>query len=285
MHSALADGQAAHAGPESISDLLVLWQNPTDRRFVPIGVFRFDGTVYSFAYTRAAADVTAFRPLPGLPNLRQRYTSARIPAVFSQRVMSPSRIDFDDYVRGLGLDPSSATPWEQIVQSGGTRAGDTLQFMQMPRVENGRARARFFANGVKHIPKGPLAVSGRKITVSAAQHEQALTALGPGDQTRLVREDHNPADPWACLITTVPSTGGSDSARANNRVMPLGWVPRVLSRDIHELLAFGPISCSVVRVGPHGSPSHQRLVLDLNHPAPNGFQFDPSGQWQALADW
>ena len=286
MQSATAD-EAALQPPSFVNSLLVLWQDPSNRRFVPIGRFTFDGEAYSFAYTRAAANLTAFRPLPGMPDVRRRYTSVRIPALFNQRVMSSSRNDFANYARGIGLDPATATPWEQIVHSGGTRAGDTLQFMPLPIVDAGRARARFFANGVKYVPTAKLASNGRTLLVSKEEHEQAIRALKPGDRLRLMREDNNPVDQYACLIASGlpnPEPGSVLTPAKHDQPLPLGWVPRVLSEDIWSLLQGTQVSCSVIRVGPPGAPSHQRIVLDLDHPAPPGFRFDARGDWRPLVD-
>src|SRR5574338_1182751 len=175
-------------------ELLVLWQHPLTRAIVPIGRLGFDGATYTFGYTQAAAAITDLRPLPGLPDLNRRYSSARFPAVFGQRVMEATRPDYDTYMRTLGLDPSRSTPWEQIVNSGGRRTGDTLQFMELPIVENGRAHARFLANGVRHIPGHTRVVGGRSRHVTPAEHEAALSSLTVGSTVDVEREDGNPED-------------------------------------------------------------------------------------------
>lgn len=200
-------------------DLLVLWQHPTTREIVPIG--RFSRTVdgYSFVYTRAAAAVDGFRPLPGLNQLDQRYQSAQIPAVFNQRVMSPERPDYREYLATLGLS-AQATPWEQIVRSGGGRAGDTLRFMPVPTVTEGRAAVRFLANGMRHIPDAPHQLPGRRAHVARSEQEAALLELSSGDQVLLEAEYENPEDPQAILLTS----GG----------VPLGWVPRALSSSLRS---------------------------------------------------
>lgn len=268
MRSAsVLDRHASTVVPE-VRDLIVLWQHPETREIVPIGRFAHDGETYSFAYTRAAATIDGFRPLPGLDDLRQRFVSNRIPSVFGQRVMEPDRPDYEEYLQTIGLDPAHATPWEQIVNSGGTRAGDTLQFMQVPTVGNGRARARFLVNGVRHVPDTSRTVGGRRVTVSAEQHETALRGLAPGDTVWVEAEEGNPTDACAALITT--------------EGVPVGWVPRALSASMRELIASGPPSATVVRVGEPGTPPHLRLVLDVDTAAPYGFQFDRDGLWEPL---
>ena len=101
--AAVLDRVEAAASGQDTDDLLVLWQRPSTREIVPIGRFSRTANGYSFVYTRAAAEKRDFRPLLGLPDLHQRYDSQQIPAVFSQRVMSPSRSDYGKYLAMLGL--------------------------------------------------------------------------------------------------------------------------------------------------------------------------------------
>jgi hypothetical protein len=268
MHSAtVLDRAASITDTPHVRDLLVLWQHPETREIVPIGRFTYDGDTYSFAYTRAVLTIRAFRPLPGL-DLGGHYVSHRLPAVFRQRVMETHRPDYAKYLRTLGLDPASATPWEQIVHSGGTRAGDTLQFMQVPTVIDGRAHARFLANGLRHIPDVDHIVSGRTVRVSPDVHEAALTRLAPGDAVLVEPEDGNPIDACSALVTAAET--------------PLGWVPKALSASIRELMESGPITATVVRIEAPGTPPHLRLVLDVDVPAPRGFRFDRDGRWEPL---
>ncbi len=269
MRSTSVLDRSSSADAPQARDLLVLWQHPETREIIPIGRFGHDGDTYTFAYTRAAADVKGFRPLPGLGDLSRRYVTDRIPAVFDQRVMESDRPDYAEYLASLGLDPADATPWEQIVESGGARAGDTLQFMQVPTVVDGRARARFFANGVRHIADGNRVVGGRSFHVTAEDHEVALRSLSMGDVVLIEIEDDNPADVCACLITT-------DG-------VPVGWVPRALSASVRRLLEAGHVFAVVARIGDPGTPSHLRLVLNLSVEAPSDFQFDVYGRWEPLA--
>ena len=210
--AAVLDRVEAAASGQDTDDLLVLWQRPSTREIVPIGRFSRTANGYSFVYTRAAAEKRDFRPLLGLPDLHQRYDSQQIPAVFSQRVMSPSRSDYGKYLAMLGLsEQEQVTPWEQIVHSGGRRVGDTLQFMRVPVVRDGRAIACFLANGVRHIPGDVLRLPGRKVRVTREQQEAALEKLRAGDLVLLEPEQGNPEDDHAILVTS----GG----------VPLGWVP------------------------------------------------------------
>lgn len=247
-------------------DLLVMWQHPDSHEIIPIGRFSHKGGRYSFAYTVAAAEISGFRPLPGLEDIHHRYESDQIPAVFDQRVMSSERPDYADYLGSIGLD--AATPWEQIVESGGRRAGDTLQFMQLPTVAEEHARSRFLANGVSHIPEAIRHLPGRNVLVSREEQEVALQSLHVGDRVQLEAELDNPQDPYAVLLTV----GG----------VPVGWVPRAMSASVRELLDVEPREAVVYRVNGPGAPFHLRLALDLDTSAPAGFVFDRDGRWEPL---
>ena len=251
-----------------VQELLVLWQHPVSREILPVGRLSFDGTTYAFDYTVAASRIESFRALSGLGALGEHTESDLLPAIFGQRVMDPARPDFPAYVGTLGLTEANATPWEQILESGGGRAGDTLQFMEMPVVQRGRARSRFFANGVRHIPRHVAVIDGCTVVTSEAEHERALQSLAPGDTVSVVAEEDNRVDSEAALVTASGT--------------PIGWVPRLLAPSFRRLLAFGPVELSVVRRNGPESPPHLRLVLELDSVAPSGFTFDPVGDWTRL---
>jgi len=270
MHSTGLLDRRADLRPPDVRELLVLWQHPGTREFVPIGRFGYDGSTYSFAYTRAAAALTDFRPLPTFRDLDRSYVLERMPTIFAQRVMSAGRPDFGDYARSLGLEPGRTTPWEQIVRSGGVRAGDTLQFMEVPDIQAGRVGARFFVNGLRYIPDRERDVGGRRMQVSLEQQEAALDRLAPGDLLTVEAEDGNKSDPCATLVT---SEG-----------VPLGWVPRLMAPSFRELLSSSDLTAAVVRVGGSLAPSHSRVVAELDVAAPPGFRFDRDDRWQPLVN-
>ncbi|MFH8250521.1 hypothetical protein ACH3VR_09180 [Microbacterium sp. B2969] len=263
----LLEASASSVDPPA-QELLVLWQHPLSREILPVGRLSFNGTTYGFDYTVAASRIEGFRALSGLGMLGQHTDSALLPAIFRQRVMEPTRPDFAAYVGTLGLSAADATPWEQILESGGGRAGDTLQFMEMPVVRGGYARARFFANGVRHIPGHVAVIAGHTLVTSEENHEHALQSLAPGDIVSVVAEEANKVDSQAALVTASGT--------------PIGWVPRLLAPAFRRLLSSRPVELSVVRRNGPESPSHLRLVLELNAAAPSGFTFDPAGDWNAI---
>lgn len=271
MPSQLTLDRAA-AADRRVTELLVLWQHHETRELVPIGRFSNTGSTYTFWYTRAAADISDFRPLPGFNDLHQRYESERMPALLAQRVMHRERPDYASYVTSLGLDPELATPWEQIVESGGHREGDTLQFMELPSVHNGVASARFFVNGIRHIASGPTrSIRGRTAVATLDAHEIALRSLVAGSTLVAAPEDGNHVDPNAVIVISHDD-------------VPLGWVPRALSSSIRELAVDGDVPLTVVRTGRPDGPVHQRLVVEMSVPVDQSFQFDREGRWEPLSN-
>ncbi|WP_212732935.1 hypothetical protein, partial [Vibrio cholerae] len=124
----------------------------------------------------------------------------------------------------------------------------------------------FLVNGVRHVPHNELIIDGTDASVTEYQHELALGSLTPGMQVELVPQENNKYDICATLVTSSS--------------IPLGWVPRVLSASVRELLEHGAVSTTVVRINGPDSPAHLRLVLDLDLPAPEGFLFDRDGLWE-----
>lgn len=269
MQSAiLLERRTPLASDSEVSDLLVLWQHPRTRAIVPIGRFSRTGDSFVFAYTRAAGAVAGFRPLLGLGDLHGTYRGTKIPAVFNQRVMSPDRPDYEDYIAALGLTAERATPWEQIVESGGRRAGDTLQFMPVPLVNSGWLHTRFLANGVSHISEGSRQLSDRVVSVAKKEQERALSSLMADDAVLLEPEFANAKDPNAIVLT---SEG-----------VPLGWVPYALSASLRPLAERGDCWARVHRINGPRTPDHLRLVLNLDIPVPDDFVLDPEGNWEPI---
>lgn len=269
MHSVLLESPLVPATKTSRT-LLVLWRHPATREILPIGrLVRNASSGYTFNYTKATEDIHDFRPLAGLPSLTTRYESIELHPVFAQRVMGSGREDFGDYVRNLGLTEEQATPWEQIVHSGGHRAGDTLQFMEEPRILGGRLTSRFLVNGVRHIPDDTLYTSSGSHSISHDELETALAGVEIGDQLQFVPEIGNDTD--------------GDAMLAFAGDVPVGWAPRILSSSLRELSKDGSIYGEICHIGdPLGSP-RLRLTVDLNVGVPPGFQLDRLGRWEPRA--
>lgn len=251
-------------------DLLVLWQHPETRSFSVVGRLQFDGADYAFHYTRSAELVSGFRTLPGLRDLHTRYRSHTLFPVFAQRVMSSTRPNSEAYLSQLGLSPESATPWEQIVRSGGYHYGDTLQLLAVPTISNDHAQAVFLTHGMRHIsrPGNALHFDGKDLTVAADEQSRALNGLQSGSPLSLIPENRNPKNRDALLI-------------ASKEGIPLGYVPDVLVESLHRI---NQPQLTVKRINGPDAPWHLRLVVKLDTPVASSFSFDPNGMWERIGD-
>ncbi len=101
--------------------LFVSWRDPEVGSIHPIGrlVRRSaqDGESYSFAYLKNAERLERFDPLPGLPQLHERYDSQVLFPVFANRVMPRSRPDYDMLASRVDL-AGDADPFEVLARSG-----------------------------------------------------------------------------------------------------------------------------------------------------------------------
>lgn len=193
--------------------LLVVWQNPFTRRFVSVAQLTHlaDGR-FAFRYLPAAKQSEEFYPLLEYPDLDQTYLSDELPVFFANRVMSPNRSNYRQYLRWLGLsdaDPGSI-PVEVLARTGGGRATDTFHIVDQPVRGEAAFMSRFFVSGIRHVEPsatGPAVVRA-------------------GDRLELRRQPDNVTNPRAVIIDV-------------ENGQQLGWVPDWLCGEVSELLDAG----------------------------------------------
>ncbi|MBP2364646.1 HIRAN domain-containing protein [Pseudonocardia parietis] len=243
----------ADAG-RSAGALIVAWQHPDSRLISPVGRLEHGpGLHYRFRYLRSAREVADFQPFLSFPEWSGDYRSENLFPVFSQRIMSPRRPDFPEYLRQLHLD-GNATPWEQLARSEGRRHGDTVQVFPIPSVElDGTSSCCFLAHGVRHVTGG------------------MLPPLTQGDLLQLRAEPTNPVDPAAQLIR---SENGTD----------LGYVPALMLEHFAALRSAGPVSLRVEHVNGPEAPAHLRLLVRLEGMTPRDYVPMSSPGWAVWSD-
>jgi hypothetical protein len=218
--------------------MAVAWQHPEERGVSPVGLLEYDGTVHRFRYLRVAADLQGFRPFIGFPDLSKCYRSRDLFPLFAQRVMSPRRPDYSEYLQSLDLS-DGATTWEKLARTEGKLASDTIQLVPEPTVrEDGSTLGRFLVAGVRWQLK------------DAVERERVLEAIQAGDRLRLVDEPTNEKNPRAILTTT-------------NADLAVGWVPDMLLDYVHTVKDHGAHDVTVVHRNGPNAPSHMRLLVEL----------------------
>lgn len=236
----------------STGSLIVAWQHPESRLIAPVGLLEHGSEdVYRFRYLRRAADLPGFQPFLTFPELERTYTSARLFPLFTQRIMSPRRPDFSQYLRQLHLD-EDASPWEQLARSEGRRTGDTVQVFPIPVVRaDGSTTCRFLVHGIRHVTGG------------------YLPLLAPGDDVVLRDDPSNPVNPAAVMVCTCHGES-------------LGYVPDLLLDYLRVAQAFGPVALHVEHVNGPEAPPHLRLLLRMDAQVPDGYQPMTGPGWETF---
>ncbi len=73
----------------SLGRLVVAWQNPEDRRIVPVGMLEHGPDGYRFRYLRRALRTPGFRPFLSFPEWYGDYRSEWLFPLFAQRIQIP----------------------------------------------------------------------------------------------------------------------------------------------------------------------------------------------------
>lgn len=192
--------------------LLVVWQDPLNRRFQTVGQLDYlDDGEYVFKYLEGARSERFF-PLDEYPDLDHVYESSTLPVFFANRVMSSERPAYSQYLSWLGLEgmAGSDVPVEVLARTGGGRATDTFHLVDSPTMGDGRFESRFFVSGLRYVTDG-IARAGE---------------LSEGEELELVPEPNNPINPRAMLVT--------NKSRAQ-----IGWVPDWLCHEVSRLADAG----------------------------------------------
>jgi hypothetical protein len=235
--------------------LAVAWQHPLNRSIDAVGLLNRGSAGFSFSYLRSAIKVADFRPFLSLPDLNRRYESPILFPMFAQRVMRPSRPDFDRYLRSLGL-ADGASEWAILGRSQGQREGDGIQVFAEPDVDEiGNTNVTFFVSGLRHR----LAAEPR---VGAA-----LDALAPGDRLVLVDDPDNPVDSRALLV-------------AERTGLALAWIPAVLLPYVQTVRPLGEPEITVAGISGPDVPPGYRLLVTLRGSVPAGYQPFSGPAWE-----
>lgn len=222
--------------------LYVAWRDPASRRIVPVGRLRrieqpFEGYEFVCIEEARAAAQRGFRPFMAFPELDEVYRSEELPAFFKNRVMSPSRPDYEEYVESLALTRATAEPMTLLGLGNGLRVTDQLEVFPEPMVdaEAGVVTTRFLVRGVERIPGA----------------EEHIAELPVGARLRCLLDVQNEHDARAVALRT-------------EGYAVVGYCPDYLVDDLSVLLEHErELEIRVVRVNPPPHSRHHRLMGEL----------------------
>jgi hypothetical protein len=232
--------------------LFVAWRGgeQDSGRWGPVGRLEHIADGYRFMYTRGARSLQGFVPFPEMEELDVVYESDALFPIFANRLLSPSRPEYEAFLTWGGFDPDN--PPDPIALLGvteGMRATDSLEVFPCPLPDaDGCFINKFFLHGVRWF--------------SSALPR--IATLKPGDSLGLMLDISNRHDPLAVAVRTCD---------VHDRFM-IGYVPRYLARDVGELCArCDPdfIQLKVERVNP-SAPLQQRVLCRMKACWPQEFR-------------
>lgn len=228
----------------STNTLFLAWQDrEASRQWFPVGRLEADAenSEYEFRYiagVKCAQKEVGFSPIVGFPYLERAYRSSELFPIFQNRVLSPKRPDFADYLRALDLG-DYADPMQMLAVNGGRRMTDSFEvFPKLVKNDDGSFVCRFFLHGWRHASESARA---------------RINSLEPGELLYVAMELTNPRTGLAVQIQTTD-------------YQMLGWAPRYLVGDLTAAMAesSGEYAASVVRVNPVPTPAQERVLVEMS---------------------
>ena len=239
-----------------LEELFVAWQNPKNHSYFPVGHLQHlddaGEEYYEFTYIKGASEAAeqGFEPFLTFPQLGETYRSKDLFSFFTNRVLLPSRSDYEEFVSSLGLTAENPSPIQILARSGGRRATDSIEVFAPPLRDSVAGRNRlasyfFLAHGVRHMK-------------DCAQ--RFAETLKHGDRLFIMHDLQNPADRDALTLRT-------------EDYCCVGFLPRYLLADSWELLRTdGAIEVTVERLNPPPAPVQQRILCKLQAVPEEDFQ-------------
>jgi hypothetical protein len=241
----------------NIDILFVAWQDPAEYRYWPVArlIRHHNGPLvaYEFAYVHGAqaAQAKGFQPFLAFPEINKVYRGDELFPFFANRLLSPSRPDFAQYVERLRLDPATPDPFAILARSGAVRATDCVELFPYPsREPDGGFSAYFCLHGIRRLS-----------ALAQARAEQ----LRPNDRLQLPFWDpaNLPDDRRICLLA---------DADIGKSLLVVGYVPGYLVEDVRQLIDRREyVAISVFQVNPPPAPLQQRVLCEMRSQWPNGF--------------
>ena len=242
--------------------LFLAWQDSKSRHWFPIGKLTFNGKNYHFVYThgvKKAQTESNFQLLHSFPERDRVYTSSELFPLFSNRLMRPSRPDYQDYIQWLNIPKNEDDPIAILARSGGRKATDTFEVFPCPESnEDGSFHIHFFVHGLRYMPECSI---------------EKVKQLKSEERLYLMRDFQNSHGSTALLLRT--------EERHN-----LGYCPRYLAADIYEILKQNPqsVCVRVERVNPVPTPIQFRLLCNMTAQWHGDFSPFSSQDYQSIVD-
>ncbi len=213
------------------------WQSKVDHSWHVVGrLDRLSQAAYRFVYTRGAVAGKKFLPLLAMPDLYKVYEAKELFSIFSNRLLSKKRPEYESFIRWMNLDVSNVDELDVLARSEGRKVTDSFQVFPDLKVDEGNKLCiEFFVHGASH-------------TLAPATIEEKLK---PGERLWLFQDSQN-EDPLAVGI------------RLEKPWAMVGYLPRYLAGTVHPVLSQAPqaVSARLVKIS-DDAPSYYRLLCSV----------------------
>lgn len=228
-----------------IEELILSWQNPRNREWLPVGKLKYLNENFTFNYTLGAKKYDDFVPFGQMIDLEAKYTSTELFPLFKNRLLSKSRPEYEKYLNWIDLEKSN-TPFEELARTEGIRATDSLQLFAVPHKKNGKYEVTFFSHGIKYMPNSVI---------------DKLNDMKQKDKLYLMKDIQNQKDSLALVI------------RTDDPMELVGYCPTFFVKDFNKLIeknGADQVNVSVVKTNPD-SPFQFKLLCKLSTSWPKDF--------------
>lgn len=118
------------------SKLILVWTEHKSQLEFPIGRLTFDGEIYTFEYINEVklAQESGFQPLMNFPDLNKVYSSKELFAFFANRIMQPSRPDYQNYLAKYDLSADNVEFMELLKRTQAIKQTDNYKV----KIDNGQ---------------------------------------------------------------------------------------------------------------------------------------------------
>lgn len=232
--------------------LYIAWQDPQNRSWWPVGLLtRDEKNVYRFFYTKGALklhEMEHFEPFGNMHNIYVVYKSEDMFPLFSNRLLSPFRPEYNMYLKWLDIEESEDKSLAMLAVTEGMRGTDTLEVFKCPEPnKEGKFEVQFFVHGLRYLPKHCM---------------DRVNELDIGDRLFIMLDVQNEFDYWALAL------------RTEDPLTVVGYCPRYLTKDFYTILEKcepSDISVHVEQVN-RDAPLQLRLLCKIVAPWPKGFK-------------
>jgi len=217
----------------------------------PVGRLDFDEGTYRFCYTKGAETLRGFHLFSQMNDVNQVYESDTLFPVFANRMLSPSRSEYESFLTWCGFDPSNAPdPVTLLGVTRGIRQTDSIEVFPCPVPDkNGWYVNTFFLQGAWGVYSTAIDRFGN---------------LEPDDKLFPILDPCNVVSEKANVLVV----------RIDDPVLIVGCVPRYLSNDMGPLIQQRDpdefVELSVAQIN-KDAPLQQRVLCQMKICWPDGF--------------